>query len=174
MERYECMRCGYIGDLGSFADTEFDGDINGTCPGCGHSTIIVEVHDARDFVVIIAGGRHFANYALLCMECDAQLSYLAKSYNIIIRSGKASGADSLGEQYAKVRGYQIQEFPANWDEYGKSAGYIRNAEMADGNPQTYTRRADALIAFWDGSSRGTRHMIDIATSRGMLVRVVRY
>ena len=57
-------------------------------------------------------------------------------------------------------------FPADWDKYGKAAGYKRNGEMA--------RNADALIAFWDGKSRGTKHMIDLAKKYDLQARVVMY
>lgn len=52
------------------------------------------------------------------------------------------------------------------DLYGKSAGYKRNSEMAE--------IADALIAFWDCSSKGTKDMIDIAKNKNLLVRVIKY
>ena len=72
----------------------------------------------------------------------------------------------LGEQYGKQRGYKINYFPADWKTFGKSAGYIRNQEMAE--------NADALVAFWDGKSRGTANMIDIAQRYNLRVRIVRY
>ena len=70
----------------------------------------------------------------------------------------------LGEAYAKLKGYGIKQFPAKWSEKGKSAGYLRNVEMA--------QYANALIAFWDGKSKGTRHMIEIAKERGLSVRII--
>ena len=115
------------------------------------------------FKVIIAGGRNFNDYQLLCKTCDHMLS---KQSDIEIVSGKARGADSLGERYAKERGYQVKEFPAQWDKFGKSAGYKRNAEMAD--------YADALIAFWDNQSTGTNHMINLAKEKKIKVKVVNY
>ena len=56
-----------------------------------------------------------------------------------------------------------EKYPADWDKYGKSAGYRRNEQMAD--------NADSLIALWDGRSRGTKHMIDIAHRKGLKVYV---
>ena len=73
---------------------------------------------------------------------------------------------TLGEQYAKERGHALQYFPANWERYGRSAGYRRNVQMAE--------NADALVAFWDGKSMGTRHMISAAKSHGLRVRVVKF
>ena len=113
--------------------------------------------------IIIAGSRNFNDYNLLKSSCD---NLLTQFTNIEIVSGTARGADKLGERYAREKGYDIKEFPANWDKFGKSAGYIRNDEMA--------KYADMLIAFWDGTSKGTKHMIDLANKRGIRVEIVRY
>ena len=116
------------------------------------------------FSAIIAGGRDFSDYALLVKTMDHLLSNIKDDITVIC--GKARGADTLGEQYAKERGLSVQYFPADWKRYGKSAGYRRNTEMA--------KNADALVAFWDGKSRGTKHMIETAKTRGLKVRVKRY
>lgn len=117
------------------------------------------------FKVIIAGGRDFNNYNLLKSKCDNILANkIEEGYTIIVVSGTAKGADTLGERYAKERGYHIQRFPANWD-LGKKAGYIRNKEMA--------QNGDALIAFWNGSN-GTKHMIDLAKKHSLPTRVINY
>lgn len=113
--------------------------------------------------VVIAGGRDFSDYSLLCKKCDKILN---SQKDIEIVSGNANGADKLGERYAREKGYTLKQFPANWDKYGKGAGYIRNKEMAE--------YADALIAFWDGSSKGTKHMIDLAKQNNLKIRVIYY
>lgn len=118
------------------------------------------------YKVIIAGTRMFADYTLLCSSCDRLLSQKGLTHDIIIVSGTARGADKLGERYAKERGYNVELFPADWENKGRAAGYIRNADMAN--------NADALIAFWDGTSHGTAHMIDIARKKNLPVRVIRY
>lgn len=115
--------------------------------------------------VIIAGGRDFANLELMTKKMDFFLSK-ATHMNIEIVSGKARGADALGEEYAKLRNYPIAEFPADWDKYNKGSGFRRNTEMAE--------YADALVAFWDGKSRGTMHMINVAKKKGLQVKVVEY
>jgi len=112
--------------------------------------------------VIIAGSRDFNNYTLLKSKCDTLLS-VKRDYEIV--SGTAKGADQLGERYATEKGYAIAKFPADWS-LGKVAGPMRNKQMAE--------YADALIAFWDGESRGTKSMIDLAGKYGLKVRVVRY
>lgn len=55
-------------------------------------------------------------------------------------------------------------FPANWAEFGKYAGYIRNYDMG--------KNADMLIAFWDGKSKGTSHMIDIAERLNLIIHKI--
>ena len=92
--------------------------------------------------VIIAGGRDFNDYDLLCRKADKILS---RQSEVEIVSGTAKGADKLGEMYAKERHFSIKRFPADWGTFGNAAGYRRNVEMA-----IY---ADALIAFWDGESK---------------------
>lgn len=116
------------------------------------------------FRVIIAGSRGFDNYDLLCAYADYKLSKITDEIEIV--SGRAKGADQLGERYAKERGYSLRIFPAEWDIYGKRAGYLRNVKMAE--------YADALLAFWDGESRGTKNMIYEARSRGLKIGIKKY
>lgn len=120
----------------------------------------------ENFKVIIAGSRGFSNYKLLREKCNEYLREKRKEYNIIIISGGARGADTLGEKYAQDEGFSLEVFPANWNKFGKSAGFRRNEQMAE--------VADALIAFWDGKSHGTKHMIEIMENKKLLVRVVNY
>lgn len=120
-----------------------------------------------EYRIIIAGSRFFNDYKLLKDKLDYFLSNkIAEGYKIVIISGTANGADKLGERYATERGYAIERYPANWDAYGKSAGYRRNVQMA--------KVADACVVFWDGTSPGSKHMIDIANSYKLPLRIVRY
>ena len=130
----------------------------------------------KELRVIIAGSRDFDDFPKLMNSSIEILTGISKKRDdldrIRIISGTARGADKLGEQYAKISGYELSKFPADWDGLGKRAGYIRNAEMAkfaveDGN-------YGVLIAFWDGQSRGTKHMIDLAKRYGLEVHVVNY
>lgn len=115
--------------------------------------------------VIIAGGRDFKDYKMLVERCEAILTN-QKREQLVIVTGKAKGADLLGEKYADQHNLLVKEFPADWEAHGKSAGPIRNNEMAD--------YADALIAFWDQKSKGTKHMIETAKKKGLNVRVIFY
>lgn len=116
------------------------------------------------FRVIIAGGRDFNDYQLLSATMDNLLRNIAEE--IVVVCGQARGADTLGERYARERGYKVDYYPAQWERYGRSAGYLRNEQMA--------QNADALAAFWDGRSRGTKHMIELAKRYGLKVRIKRY
>ena len=122
--------------------------------------------DYPPFRVIIAGTRSFNDYELLRDLCNNLLSEKQRTHTVVIISGTARGADQMGERYARERGFQLRRFPADWEQYGRSAGHIRNAKMAD--------NADALIAFWDGESKGTKNMIDNARRKGLAVRVIQY
>ena len=118
------------------------------------------------YKIIIAGGRDFMDYNLLKEKTNKILQEKRVSHKIVIISGCARGADTLGLRYASENAFDVEEYPANWDKYGKKAGYMRNVEMAE--------NADALIAFWDGKSKGTKHMIDIATERNLPTRIIKY
>lgn len=114
------------------------------------------------YKVIVAGSRSFNDYGLLVNTLDEVLP----TKEIIIVSGAARGADQMGEEYAKERGYEIERYPANWIQYGRSAGYIRNTKMAE--------VSQMLVAFWDGVSPGTKHMINIAKEKGLKVITVKF
>lgn len=118
------------------------------------------------FRVIVAGSREFNNYKLLQDKLDNLLVHKVKTHKIVIVSGGARGADQLGERYATQQNYCCDEYPADWQQYGKSAGYKRNVQMAE--------NADALVAFWDGQSRGTQHMISIAKEHKLIVRIIKF
>ena len=77
----------------------------------------------------------------------------------MIISGGAKGVDRLGERFAIENSIPFQRFLPDWSKYGKAAGPVRNAEMA--------KNADALIAIWNGSSKGTKNMIKTASKYGL-------
>ena len=112
--------------------------------------------------VIIAGSRDFYDYDLLAEECNI---ILEGKDDIEVVSGRAIGADMLGELYAKDKKYPVKLFPADWNTHGKGAGFIRNAEMA--------KYGNMLIAFWDGESKGTKHMIETAHRKGIEAHIIR-
>ena len=118
------------------------------------------------FRVIIAGNREWGDFGLIERFCDKVLSRkIEAGEDITILSGHCRGVDLLGERYARARGFQVECYPADWEKYGRKAGVIRNEIMV--------QRADALIAIWDGQSRGTKNVIELAEKYGLLVRVRR-
>ena len=105
--------------------------------------------------IIVAGGRDFTNYEYLSYSLNAIISNNnIPLSDITIVCGLAKGADSLGAKWARENNVHVAEFPAEWDKYGKSAGYIRNKQMA--------KYATKSVVFWDFKSKGTGHMIDLS------------
>lgn len=102
--------------------------------------------------LIIAGGRDYQ----LTEEDQIFLESLIPRITCVV-SGGARGADAAGERFARHFGLPLQIFPAEWDKYGKSAGYRRNEQMA--------KFADAAVVFPGG--KGSQHMIDIAVREGL-------
>lgn len=106
---------------------------------------------------IIAGSR-----TATCENVSRALEVCAWTPEItLVVSGTARGADKVGEWWAEKNSIEVKRFPADWDRFGKRAGYLRNEQMA--------KFADALIAVWDGQSKGTKYMIDIAREQGLEV-----
>lgn len=153
--------------------------------------------------MIVAGSRIFADYSMLEENLTKLIFIVGRnnpdlnlytldsegkrfrinSENIEIISGKAEGADSLGEKFARKFGINVKEFPAKWDDftvekcsigktrsgkkYNKLAGHNRNSEMAD-----YATKDDSfaiLALFWDGKSKGSKNMKKEALNRKMHV-----
>ena len=108
--------------------------------------------------VIIAGSRGINDYAKVCDAVQCSGFPVSR-----VLSGMAKGVDALAVRYAEENGLPCQRFPAAWSQWGRSAGYRRNAQMA--------QNADALVAVWDGKSPGTKHMIDVAKARGLRIFV---
>ncbi len=120
----------------------------------------------NEFKLIVAGGRDFNDAALLERVLIAMADVELADKAISIVSGMARGADALGYAFAKANGITCYPFAADWYKYGKSAGFVRNAAMAD--------VADGLLAFHDGVSKGTAHMINTMRSMGKPVTVISY
>lgn len=121
-------------------------------------------------IFIVAGGRDFADAERL----NAVLDWFATGTMTAVMQGGAKGADKLAADWAKRNELIVEHLPrpADWDKYqvpaGKKnpAGVIRNQQMA--------QEADALIAFWDGRSPGTKDMIEKATRANLEVHIYRY
>lgn len=117
----------------------------------------------QEYRLVVAGSRTFDDYQFLSRALDHYLKGCTKS--VVILSGAAKGADYLGEQYAREKGFRLEQYPADWGHFGSAAGPKRNMEMA--------KSADAIIVFWDGESPGTKNMIECAKSQGVPYEIVR-
>lgn len=106
----------------------------------------------------VIGSRTFDNYELMRTELD-------KYDMTVIVSGGAKGADKLSEQYASERNIKTEIYKPDWT-LGKHAGFLRNKTIVD--------NSDVVVAFWDGSSKGTKNSIDYATKTGKDVIIIRY
>lgn len=123
----------------------------------------------KNFNVIICGSRDFENYELLKEKCNNILSrkLIDPDTKVVIVSGCARGADSLGERYAAEIGLEVLKYPADWDKYGKKAGYLRNKQMAE--------VSNAVIAFLvpdENKNKGTKNMVSLAKLSKLLVREI--
>jgi hypothetical protein len=121
----------------------------------------------QKFYLLIAGGREYNNVDNVILFINAAMNAAARNdQTLIIVHGAALGADSLAGKLGKEAGLEIIEMPADWNKYGKSAGYKRNIQMADLliEKQKEGNRCEVLT-FQGGN--GTKHMRDIAQSKGL-------
>lgn len=107
----------------------------------------------------IIGSRSFSNSAYAFQVLDQVL--LDAGHIECVISGGARGADTIGIDWAVLKGIPYTVHLPMWDIYGRRAGFIRNHNII--------RDCDTLVAFWDGKSAGTRHSIDIAKNMSKTV-----
>ena len=110
--------------------------------------------------LIIAGSHTFTDYQLLCQTLAPERHRITQ-----VITGGAKGADQLGYRWACKHTIRHQLFRADWERFGRSAGLRRNHQMV--------QAGDVLIAFWDGRSSGTAHMVQCMRQRGKPVVVIR-
>lgn len=132
---------------------------------------MISLFDDNKFHCLIAGGRdfnHWQKYNRYLRKIDNFL----KNYNDIeMITGCAKGADQIPYFYKVWYGYNVKEFPANWDKFGKKAGYLRNLEMAN---YLLTFDKKGAIIFWNGKSRGSKNMIEVCKEKEIPLRVIYY
>lgn len=114
--------------------------------------------------LVIAGSRTIVNIqhlynAILTLD----LGDIVRNEVTEIISGGANGADKLGEILATKLNKDLIIIPAEWDKYGKGAGYRRNEDMAE--------LGDAVLVLYDGISKGSKHMIELAKKHNKKVWV---
>ena len=111
--------------------------------------------------VVIAGSRHFQDYARFSSQVDYDLSRLKDDCQLVILSGGCSGTDAMAERYAQEHGYELEVYPADWS-MGRQAGPMRNQHMVT--------LADYAIAF-PGGGPGTLSLIGFAKEKVIPIRI---
>lgn len=113
--------------------------------------------------LMVCGSRSIVNSDYVFNIIDNYVSQLDD--DVIIIEGEANGVDSLAKRWAVNHNKQIMSFPAQWDLYGKSAGYRRNADMVNA--------CDNCLIIWDGKSKGTAHDIELCKKLNKNYTVIR-
>lgn len=111
---------------------------------------------------IIAGSRTINDYEKIKRVIELVVGEGLPITEVVC--GGARGVDQLGAFWAKTKNIPVMNYPADWTRNGRQAGILRNIKMA--------KNAEALLAIWDGDSKGTEHMIREARRRGLTVVVV--
>lgn len=109
----------------------------------------------------VIGSRSFTDYELLAKVILENFDNIS-----CIVSGGAVGADALAKQYALDQGIEYLEYKPDWNKYGRAAGVVRNTEII--------KDCDAVIACWDGSSKGTKDTIKKAKKQGKVLLVLNF
>lgn len=118
-----------------------------------------EASKSTSMRVLVCGSRDYPRKARIA----SRIAMLSPGTTVI--HGAARGPDRIAGAYAESLGFEVEEYPADWERLGKRAGIIRNLDMLDACP-------DLVIAFWDGDSAGTKHTITEARKRGIPVEVI--
>lgn len=112
--------------------------------------------------IAVIGSRGYNNYNEFCEMLEYFIQNLGE---VTFVSGAAkSGGDALIARYCKENNLPLIEFPADWNNLGKKAGFIRNKQIID--------EAEGVIAFWDLKSKGTEHSILLARKKGIKIKIV--
>ena len=114
--------------------------------------------------IVVGGCRNFHDQEVVFRCLSDFLKEYPEEGEFIFLSGHCAGVDQLAEQFAVQNNHPCILFPAEWSKYGRAAGPIRNQKMVD--------EANYVLAFWDGSSRGTASLIRYAQQCGKPVRII--
>lgn len=121
-----------------------------------------------DYRVLVTGDRKWSDPKMIDIVLKA-VAELRPFDNIVVVHGAARGADTYADVVARARGYRVEKYPADWEQYGRAAGPIRNKQMLDTG-------INLVVAFHDKieQSKGTKHMIDIAVKAGVKVALFKH
>lgn len=113
--------------------------------------------------ILITGSRDWDDANAIAFVMEGAVPLMARDVTVV--HGDARGADRIAGAYAEQAGWKVEKHPANWNLYGKKAGFIRNKEMVD-------LGADICLAFIKNNSRGATMCAQLAREAGIPVRVI--
>lgn len=119
--------------------------------------------------LLVVGSRTYENYKELEKVLDQELEKTSTPVQIV--SGGAKGADSLAKRYASEHQLPYLEYQPDWNKEGKKAGYLRNLQMVE---YVSSKPSCKVIAFWDGNSKGTKITLELAETRNLPIKVIRF
>lgn len=119
-------------------------------------------------VYVITGSREYKKMPEIK---DILGRYITKGDTVF--HGNARGVDRVAGYWAEKLGALVVAVPASWINHGKAAGVIRNKEMLEAGIDyaKHKNQTVMVLGFWDGSSKGTKHMLDLAKKSGTLMEV---
>lgn len=117
--------------------------------------------------LLVCGSRTITDKNWIYSQIESYwYEHLACYSDPIMIEGAARGVDLIAKEYAVENDWKIEEYPAAWDKYGKSAGYIRNDIMV--------KKADEVLILWDETSKGTKNDIDLCKKYNKPHKIVLY
>jgi len=109
----------------------------------------------------IIGSRNITNFKTF----EPYITKIVQDENITtLVSGGATGVDSFAEKYSVKHQLKLILYKPNWQKHGMNAGFIRNHDII--------KSSDIILAIWDGSSKGTKHSINLANNYGKPIKII--
>ncbi len=116
--------------------------------------------------ILITGSRTWTDKVTIAQAIREAWLFAGRPYGVVVVHGGARGADYIADVYAKRLGFSVEVHEADWPNFGKAAGYIRNKEMVDAG-------ADVCLAFIRNESNGATMCADLAQKAGIPTHIWR-
>lgn len=117
--------------------------------------------------LLVCGSRSIVDKEWIFAQIESYWYFNMACYKYpVMIEGEARGVDTIAKEYALNNAWEVNAYPANWDKYGRSAGYIRNEVMV--------KACDECLILWDGVSKGTKHDIDLCAKYNRPFKVLIY